>query len=48
MKKYDCFIVGAGPAGLFMAREFRLSAAGMKVALVDAGSSVRNRRCSQV
>ncbi|MDR1136775.1 MAG: FAD-dependent oxidoreductase [Synergistaceae bacterium] len=42
-EKYDAAIVGAGPAGLFAARE--LSQAGKKVLLLDKGRSIGQRIC---
>jgi uncharacterized FAD-dependent dehydrogenase len=42
-KKYDAAIVGAGPAGLFAARE--LSRAGKKILLVDKGRDIDRRSC---
>jgi uncharacterized FAD-dependent dehydrogenase len=41
---YDVAIVGAGPAGLFAARELALHSK-MKVMVVDMGRDVANRKC---
>ena len=43
--KYDVLIIGAGPAGLFAAYELITKNKKLKVALVDRGSSVKNRVC---
>ncbi|MGC9373046.1 MAG: NAD(P)/FAD-dependent oxidoreductase [Thermovirgaceae bacterium] len=40
---YDVVIVGTGPAGLFAARE--LIQGGLRVAVVDKGKPIENRRC---
>lgn len=41
--KYDVVIVGAGPSGLFAARE--LIANGKKVAIIDKGKKISERSC---
>lgn len=43
--KYDVVIVGAGPAGLFSAYELITKNKKLKIALLDRGSSVKNRIC---
>ena len=35
MKRYDCIIVGAGPAGVFCAYEFMVKNSNLKVLLID-------------
>jgi len=42
-RKYDVVIVGAGPAGMFAARE--LAKNDLKVLVVDCGRDVEDRRC---
>jgi len=41
--EYDAIIVGAGPAGLFAARE--LIQGGLRVAVIDKGKAIEKRRC---
>lgn len=43
--KYDCIIVGAGPAGVFCAYEFMQLNKDLKILLIDKGKSIYNRRC---
>lgn len=43
MKEYDVLIVGAGPAGIFAARE--LVEHGLKVVMIDKGKSLEERVC---
>ena len=43
--KYDVVIVGAGPAGLFSAYKLITENKKLKIALLDKGSSVKNRVC---
>ena len=43
--KYDCIIIGAGPAGLFSAYELITKNPKLKIALLDKGSSVAKRVC---
>ena len=42
---YDVAIIGAGPAGLFAAYELITKNKKLKIALIDKGSSVKNRVC---
>ncbi len=44
-KKYDVIIVGAGPAGIFLAYELYLQAPELEVLLVDKGHAIQQRRC---
>lgn len=41
--QYDAIIVGAGPAGLFAARE--MIRGGLKVAIIDKGRNIESRTC---
>ncbi len=43
--KYDCIIVGAGPAGIFLAYELSLVAPSLKVGLFDKGNNIYDRNC---
>ena len=43
--KYDCIIVGAGPAGLFAAYELITKNEKLKIAVIDRGSKVADRVC---
>ncbi|QVK21277.1 NAD(P)/FAD-dependent oxidoreductase [Mycoplasmatota bacterium] len=43
--KYDCVIIGAGPAGIFTAYELMLKAPDLKVLLVDKGRDIYSRNC---
>ncbi len=43
--KYDCIIVGAGPAGIFLAYELSIIAPQLKVALFDKGNDIYDRKC---
>ncbi len=43
--KYDCVIVGAGPAGIFLAYELSIIAPQLKVALFDKGNDIYDRKC---
>ncbi len=43
--KYDCLIIGAGPAGLFSAYELISKNDKLKVAVLDKGFRVKNRVC---
>lgn len=44
-KKYDVIIVGAGPAGIFLAYELHIKAPNLQVLLVDKGNAIHQRRC---
>jgi len=46
--KYDVIIVGAGPAGMFAAYELIKSSPKKKIALIDMGNRVENRKRSEV
>ncbi len=48
MSKYDVVIVGAGPAGLFACYELLKKRKKLKVALIDMGKRVENRKRSEV
>ena len=43
--KYDCIIVGAGPAGIFAAYEFMEKNPNLKVLLIDKGYDIYSRHC---
>ncbi len=43
--KYDLIIVGAGPAGIFTAIEYKKHNSGRKVLLIEKGKSMKNRIC---
>lgn len=43
--KYDCIIVGAGPAGIFCAYEMILKNPNLKILLLDKGNDIYNRMC---
>lgn len=43
--KYDCIIVGAGPAGLFCAYELIENNPKLKIAILEKGKFVKNRIC---
>lgn len=43
--KYDCIIVGAGPAGIFCAYELMQKNPSLRVALLDKGNDIYSRRC---
>ena len=43
--KYDCIIIGAGPAGLFAAYELITNNNKLKIAVLDRGYKVKNRVC---
>ena len=43
--KYDCIIVGAGPAGVFCAYEFMEKKKDAKILLIEKGKNIYNRKC---
>lgn len=43
--KYDVILVGAGPAGYFAAYEFTKIRPDLKIALIDRGPCIQNRKC---
>ena len=43
--KYDVIIVGAGPGGIFSAYELTERIPGVKVAVIEAGRELKERRC---
>ncbi len=43
--KYDCIIVGAGPAGVFCAYEFMQKSPESKILLIDKGKNIYDRKC---
>ncbi len=43
--RYDCVIIGAGPAGIFTAYELMTKAPNLKVLLVDKGRDIYSRTC---
>ena len=43
--KYDCLIIGAGPAGLFTAYQLIEKNKELKVGIIEKGSLVKNRVC---
>ncbi|MFY9139514.1 MAG: NAD(P)/FAD-dependent oxidoreductase [Thermacetogeniaceae bacterium] len=45
MKKYDCIIVGAGPAGIFCALELVRQKKGLNILILDKGRDLKNRKC---
>ncbi len=45
MEQYDVLIIGAGPSGIFTALELIRTGKKMKIAIVEKGSRVENRRC---
>lgn len=45
MSKYDCIVVGAGPAGIFACYELNLRSPGSRVLLLDKGNDILHRSC---
>jgi hypothetical protein len=45
MKKYDCIIVGAGPAGIFCALELARLKKDIKILILEKGRDLRDRAC---
>ena len=45
MKKYDCIIVGAGPAGIFCALELVRQKKGLNILILDKGQDLKDRKC---
>ena len=45
MKKYDVIIIGAGPGGIFTAYELHKLAPGKKVAVLETGAPLAERKC---
>ena len=43
--KYDVIIVGAGPGGIFAAWEFASAEKPLKVAVLELGKPLQQRRC---
>ena len=43
--KYDVIIVGAGPGGIFSAYELSIKNPDLKVAVIEAGTELKKRRC---
>ncbi len=43
--KYDCIIVGAGPAGVYCAYEFMVRRPDLKILLIDKGKEITKRKC---
>ena len=45
MKKYDVLIIGAGPGGIFSAYELSKKAPDLKVAVLETGKRLEDRKC---
>ncbi len=45
MDKYDVIIIGAGPGGIYSAYELAKEAPGLKVAVLEAGRPLTERKC---
>lgn len=44
-KKYDCIIIGAGPAGIFTALELTKLKPELEILIVDKGKTIEKRKC---
>ncbi|MBO4409608.1 MAG: hypothetical protein J5775_02550, partial [Spirochaetales bacterium] len=44
-KKYDVIIIGAGPGGIFSAYELMKGNSSLKVAVIEMGKSIEQRKC---
>ena len=42
---YDVIIIGAGPGGIYAAYELAKNNTGMKIAVIEAGKELANRKC---
>ena len=43
--KYDVVIIGAGPGGIFSAYELMKNSNDLKIAVIDMGTALANRKC---
>ena len=43
--KYDVLVIGAGPGGIFTAYELSHKAPSLKIAVLECGGELRERRC---
>ncbi len=43
--KYDVVIIGAGPGGIFSAYELMKNSTDLKIAVIDMGTALANRKC---
>ena len=48
MNKYDVIVVGAGPAGLFACYELLQKHKSLKIALIDMGKRIKDRKATEV
>ena len=46
--RYDVMIIGAGPAGIFTALELIRKGGRRKIAIVEKGQAIENRRCPKL